>query len=146
MKDTQTINAIIDALYDTISGPAGDRDWNRFRSLFFPGAHLIRTSIAPDGTPQALVMTVETFEQDTADFLRRESFYEVETTHHIDHFGNVAHVFSTYEARRERDAVRPFKRGINSIQLFRDGTRWWVVNILWDNEREDNPIPVEYLP
>jgi hypothetical protein len=59
MNDTGSIDAIIQALYDTISGPAGqERDWVRMRALFLPGAHLIRTSLAPDGTPQALVMDV----------------------------------------------------------------------------------------
>ena len=60
-------------------------------------------------------------------------------------FGNVARLFSSYEARFDPDDPEPFKRGINSIQLFHDGKRWWIINMLWDNERDDNPLPAKYL-
>jgi hypothetical protein len=147
MIDTCSIDAIIHALYETISGPAGKiRDWDRFRSLLFPGARLVRAFIAPDGTPRAQAMDAEAYADDTADYFRRESFYETEIARRIERFGNIAHVFSVYEARHEPGDAKPFKRGINSVQLFRDGSRWWVVSVLWDNEREDNPIPREYLP
>jgi hypothetical protein len=55
------------------------------------------------------------------------------------------HVFSTYEARQKADDPKPFMRGINSIQLFNDGKRWWVVSILWQSESPDNPLPEKYL-
>jgi hypothetical protein len=115
------------------------------RSLFLPGAHLIRTSIAPDGTPQALVMDVQAYEENTVQYFRQESFYEAEIARRTERFGNVAHAFSTYEARHQPDEVNPFKRGINSIQFSYDGRRWWIANMIWDNEREDNPLPQEYL-
>jgi hypothetical protein len=147
MSDTESLDAIILALYESVSGPAGEeRDTPRMRSLFMPGAHLVRTSVAGDGTPQAKVMDVETFARDNADYFRQNGFYETEIARRTDLFGNIAQVFSTYEARTDADKEPPFKRGINSIQLFNDGKRWWVVNMLWDNEREDNPMPAEYLP
>lgn len=147
MNDASSIDTIIKALYDTISGPAGqERDWARMRSLFLSGAHLIRTSIGPDGAPRAQVMDVHAYEKDTTEFFRRESFYEVEVARRVDRFGNMAHAFSTYEARHQPGDATPFKRGINSIQLFYDGKRWWVANMIWDNEREDNPLPKEYAP
>lgn len=144
MTDIGGIDAIIQALYDTISGPAGERDWARLRSLFLPEAHLIRTSVAADGTPQARVMNVRAYEADTTAFFRRESFYEAETVRRLERFGNMAHAFSAYEARHQPADPQPFKRGINSIQLFYDGRRWWIANMIWDNERQGNPLPEEF--
>ena len=142
-----SIDEIVQALYETISGPAGvERDWSRFRSLLFPGARLVRTFVAPDGTPRATVMDARAYEDDTADTFRRESFYEAEVARRVERFGNIAHVFSVYEARHAPTDAKAFKRGINSVQLFNDGNRWWIVSVLWDNERDDNPIPEKYLP
>ena len=146
MNDTQGIKAAVHALYEIISGAAGaPRDWERLRSLLFPGAHLVRTSIGADGTPCALAMDAEAYEADTADYFRRESFHEAEVASRIQRFGNIAHVFSVYEARHQPNDAEPFRRGINSVQLFNDGRCWRVVSVLWDNERADNPIPEEYL-
>jgi len=36
-------------------------------------------------------------------------------------------------------------RGINSIQLFYDGSRWWIVSIYWQQESPEYPIPEKYL-
>ena len=147
MSDTQTLDAIIQALYETVSGPAGaERDTPRMRSLYLPGAHLVRTSVTDDGRRVANVMDVDGYIKDTADFFRRNGFYEAEIARRTDLFGNIAQVFSTYEARNGPAEAVPFKRGINSIQLFNDGNSWWIVNMLWDNERDDNPMPPEYLP
>lgn len=146
METPREIDILVTALYETICGPAGqERQWDRMRTLFFPGAHMIRTSIREGGTPQALVMDVETYISTTAGFFNEQGFYEWEVARRIDRFGNIAHVFSTYEARHDPTEAAPFKRGINSIQLFYDGQRWWIMNMLWDNEREDNPLPEMYL-
>ena len=64
---------------------------------------------------------------------------------HTEQFGHIAHVWSTYESRHGEDDPEPFIRGINSIQLFHDGNRWWIVNIYWQQERVENPIPEKYL-
>jgi hypothetical protein len=147
MNDNQDIDAVVRALYETISGPASQRrDWDRFRSLFFPGAHLIRTTIASDGTPQANMMDVETYIDTTAEYFSQQDFFEAEIARRTEVFGNIAHVFSTYEARSDPADSRPMRRGINSIQLYNDGEGWRVINMLWDNEREGNPMPKEYLP
>jgi len=146
MSDTHSIEAIVHAMYDVISGPAGmARDWDRLRSLLFPGARLVRTSIGPDGRSRAQAMDARAYEEDTTDYFRREPFYEIEVARRIERFGNIAHVLSVYEARHAPGETHPFKRGINSLQLFHDGQRWWVVSVLWDNERDDNPISREYL-
>ncbi len=72
------------------------------------------------------------------------AFFEKEVARRLDCFGNVCQVFSTYEARRSLSEEKAFVRGINSIQLLNDGQRWWVASIVWDTERENNPIPPEY--
>lgn len=147
MSETESLDAIIRAFYESVSGPAGaERGTPRMRAMFMPGAHLVRTTIAEDGTAQAKVMDVDAYVRDTADYFRSNAFYEVEVARRTDLFGQIAQLFSTYEARNDPSEAEPFKRGINSIQLFNDGERWWIVNVLWDNEREDNPVPGEYLP
>ena len=78
--------------------------------------------------------------------LRQQGFFEREAHRRLERFGAVAHVFSTYESRHAAGDAEPFARGINSIQLFHDGARWWVVTIFWDSEHPDQPIPADYLP
>ncbi len=146
MDAVRDIDSLIHALYETICGPAGqERQWDRLRHLFFPRAHMVRTFIGNDGAPQALVMDVESYITTTTPYFQDPGFFEWEVARRTDQFGNIAHVFSTYEARYDPHDNEPFKRGINSIQLFYDGQRWWIVNMLWDNEREDNPLPQKYL-
>ncbi len=141
------IDSLIHALYETICGPSGqERQWDRMRHLFFPQAHMVRTSVGDDGTPRALVMDIETYIATTTPYFQDQGFFEWEVARRTDLFGNIAQVFSTYETRHDLHAPEPFKRGINSIQLFYDGQRWWILNMLWDNEREGNPLPDKYLP
>ena len=145
--DVASIESIIAALYDVISGPAGqDRDWSRFRSLFTDGARLIVGAPGADGRVPARNMTVEEYVRSADAFLKRDGFWEREIARRIERYGNVAHVFSTYESRVKTAESAPFSRGINSIQLVTNGQRWWVVTIFWDFERPGNPIPAEYLP
>lgn len=142
--DVASIDSILAALYDVISGPAGPRDWDRFNSLFIPEAHLIFTGKKPDGTPVHRALTPKEYQERSGEYFLKEGFFENTIANKIDRFGQVAQVFSTYESRHEKGA-KPFARGINSIQLLNDGKRWWVVSILWDSERPDNPIPAQYL-
>lgn len=144
--DVNSADAIIAALYASISGGAGEkRDWDRFRSLFVPGARLIPTG-GPAGQPaRASVLTPDDYVNRAGAMLERDGFYEVEIARTTEKFGRIMHAFSTYESRRKASDAQPFARGINSIQLLDDGTRWWVVTIYWDAERPDNPIPAKYL-
>ncbi len=145
MSDVTDIDSIIKQMYATISGPAGaERDWGRMRSFYYPGADLVRTGTDDDGVPWALVLDVEAYIENVTPIFQQMDFYEVEIARRTETFGNIAHVFSTYEARSAPDDKEPIKRGINSIQLYNDGSRWWIVNMLWDNEREGNPLPEEY--
>jgi hypothetical protein len=145
-EDVASMDAILAALYDVISGPAGQaRDWNRFRSLFAPGARLIPTGRTPEGQGRITVSDPEGYITRSANALS-QGFFENEVARKVDRFGGIAHVFSTYEARRKADDTQLLARGINSIQLFNDGTRWWIVSIYWQAERPDSQIPAEYLP
>jgi hypothetical protein len=145
-EDVASMDAILAALYDVISGPAGQaRDWNRFRSLFAPGARLIPTGRTPEGRGRITVTDPEGYITRSSTALS-QGFFEKEVARKVDRFGGVAHVFSTYEARRNANDTQLLARGINSIQLFDDGTRWWIVSIYWQAERPDSQIPAEYLP
>jgi hypothetical protein len=145
-EDVESIDAAIDALYDVISGPAGDRDWDRLRSLFVEGGRLIPTGERPNGTSGLEVMDVEAFVATAGAYMADNAFYERELARRVDRFGNIAHAFSTYETRHTETDADPFMRGINSIQLLHQDGRWWIVTIFWDNEGPDKPIPDEYLP
>lgn len=145
-KDVASIDAILNALYDVISGPAGQqRDWNRLRSLFLPGARLIPTGTRPNGETGARVLDVEDYIAQAGPYLEKNGFFEREIARRTDSFGNIAQVFSAYDSRHKADDAKPFSRGINSIQLTFNDNRWWVVTIFWDAERPDNPIPKKYL-
>ncbi len=143
-KDVESVDAFLAALYGVISGPPGARDWDRFRSLFIPEARLIAAFKKPDGTISYRAMTVEGYVEGGKKYFQEKGFYEGEVSRKTEQFGSVTHVFSTYESRESPDA-KPFARGINSIQLFYDGKRWWGVTIFWDSERPDQPIPPQYL-
>ena len=140
------MDAIVAALYDVISGPAGQkRNWDRFRSLFVPGARLIPTGRRPTGEVVARVRTPEEYIQGSQPLFDQNGFFEREVSRRVEKFGNIAHIFSTYEARRNADEEKPFLRGINSIQLMNDGKRWWILTVFWQAEDATNPLPAEYL-
>ena len=141
-QDVDTIDHVVAALYDVISGPPGPRDWNRFKSLFIAEARLIPNGVR-DGAAFHRVLTVDEFAQRSGQSGMQNGFFENETARKQERFGGIAHVFSTYESRREKGG-QPFAKGINSIQLLWDGKRWYIVTVLWDSERPDNPIPAEY--
>jgi hypothetical protein len=144
-QPAESIDNILSALYAAISGPAGARDWTHFRSLFAPGARLISTAKRNDGSIALDVLDVEGFITRASAAIANKSFYEREIARRIERYGAIAHVFSTYESR-QNPTDPPFDRGINSIQLFFDGIRWWVVTIYWTNELSGSAIPAPYLP
>ena len=145
-KDVATMDSIVAALYDVISGPAGQkRNWDRFRSLFYPGARMIPTGRRPTGETVARVSTAEDYITRSSPLLEQNGFFEREISRRTEKFGNIAHLFSTYESRHKAEDEKPFARGINSIQLWNDGKRWWVLTVMWQGEDEKTPLPAEYL-
>ena len=145
-SDVNSMDAILTAVYDVISGPAGKkRNWDRMRSLFLPGGRLIPTNPRQTGGYGSRVLTVDEYIARAESFFEKEGFYERESARKSEMFGQIAHVFSTYESRHAPDDPKPFQRGINSFQLMNDGTRWWIVTIFWQGEDEKNPLPQKYL-
>jgi len=144
--DVASPDAIVSALYDVISGPAGKRDWNRFRSLFLADARLIPAGPLKSGTTSPRVLSTEGYAALVTPYFEANGFFEKEVARRSERFGSVLHAFSTYESRHKADDATPFARGINSIQLFFDGTRWWVVTVLWQQETPEVRLPKEFLP
>jgi hypothetical protein len=136
MTDQEQIGSIIDEMYAMISGPAGPRDWSRQANCFTADARQIRTWVDDQGRPQRLSMSPDDYAANTTPFFEANAFYEIESSRRVDVFGNIAHVWSNYEARTARDDAEPERRGINSIQLFREpDVGWRIVAMIWDNER-----------
>ena len=142
-SDSDSIDTAVRACYDVISGPAGTRDWARFQSLFAEGARLIPIRRTAQGSLPA-VMTPEQYQERAGANFEKNAFYESEVAHRVETFGDIAHVFSTYESRRAPEE-KPFARGINSFQLVKTNAGWKIMTILWDSEREGLPLPQKYL-
>ncbi len=141
-EDVATIDGIIKAFYDVISGPAGQpRQWQRDSTLYIPRVQFVAMSVE-NGKPVPAVMDHGQFARQYDGAFVNRGFFEHETKRVTKRFGNIAHVFSAYEYRAtENGPVQG--RGVNSIQLFWDGSRWWIASATWDDERPDNPIPAE---
>ncbi|MFT5732918.1 MAG: hypothetical protein ACJA2W_000934 [Planctomycetota bacterium] len=156
-EDVDSLDAIIAALYDVISGekigPDGEnqRDWDRFLSLFHPELGRL-IPLAPDvkdpanPTWRAIGMSPAGYVERGSSFMGTTAFYEKEIHRVEEVFGGIAHAWSTYEGRNTRDAEEAFLRGVNSIQAMYDGERWWLLVVAWDAERPDQPLPAKYLP
>jgi hypothetical protein len=140
----QSLDAIVAAIYDVISGPPGARDWNRFNSLFTKDARLIAVRVPKDGKPSLAVMTAKDYADHAGSYFLEHGFFEHELSRKTDSFGAMTHIYTTYESRETKDG-KPIDRGINSMEFFYDGQRWWCVEIYWDAERPGNPIPAKYL-
>jgi hypothetical protein len=147
--DVSSPEAILNAVYDVISGPKGQpRDWDRMRSLFLPDARLIPAITTPANPhhTDAVVLTIDGYITRSSPRMASAGFFERSIHNDIEQFGNIVQVWSTYESRHAASDPTPFARGINSFQLLKDGDRYWVVNIFWDAESPTNPIPTQYLP
>ena len=142
--DVDTLEHILAAVYDSISGPAGPRDWERFRSLFAVGARLIPTRRDAGGKATANVLTVDEYIQGSQRYFDKEGFYESAVANRVEQWDRIAHVWSTYESRHAK-GEKPFARGINSFQFLFDGSRWWVVTVYWEGEDAAHPVPEKYM-
>jgi hypothetical protein len=145
-EDVSSPDAILAATYDVISGPPGERDWNRFNSLFLPDARLIATGTSKkDGKQRIDSFPPEGYAKMAGGYFKEHGFFEREIGRKAERYGNIMQIFSTYESRNAKEDKEPFARGINSFQLYYDGTRWWVVTIFWEEESPTTPIPQEFL-
>ena len=143
--DVQSIDGILAAIYDVISGPPGQaRDWNRMRSLFVPGARMMPVGGHDKDDIHIRLLTVNDYVASSGPGLLERGFHERELARKVEQFGNIAHVFSTYEATLDKDPM--VMRGINTLQLMNDGKRWWIVSLMWQGEGDDLKLPAQYLP
>ena len=144
-EDVETIDGIVAAFYETVSGPAGrPRDWARDATLYLePVSFTVLGIHAGTGRPTAETISKQAFVDRSDAWLVENGFVEREIHRETRRFGNMAHVWSTYEWVTEDGATG---RGINGIHLYHDGSRWWITHATWDAEREGAPIPAEYLP
>ncbi len=140
-EDVSTLDGIIKAYYDVVSGPEGPKQTERDRSLHHPSANIMISGVDKSGTRFLKHMTLKEYHDNSSN----APFYEKEIHRVTETFGNITHVWSTYESRKTADGPVT-ARGINSIQLYNDGERWWVLSWVFDNERKNNPIPANYLP
>ena len=145
--DVATIDGVMKAYYEIVSGPAGQpRQWDRDHTLYIPEVRFVLISEAPDGKTSVRSMSHQKFADSTAAALGDNAFYEREV-HRITHrFGNVAHVLSTAEQRAAPDGPI-LGHSIDSVELFWDGHRWWITNAnIWPGDRKDRPLTKEFLP
>ncbi|MGD0577509.1 MAG: hypothetical protein ABSC08_01145 [Bryobacteraceae bacterium] len=146
-EDLSSPDKLLTALYEVISGPAGQaRDWERFRNLFVPGARLIPVARPPQGRAEVRTLSVDEYIARAAPVMEKSGFFEREIARREVRYGALLHAFSTYASGHSADDEKPFARGINSIQLFFDGAQWRVVTIYWDAESPERPLPAEFLP
>jgi hypothetical protein len=144
-EDVKSIDSIVKAYYASLCGAKGQgRDWNRLRSLMFPDMRFITTRPMDNNLYAPMILSLEQFIAVNTTYFERGGYFERESHRKVDQFGTIAQVFSTYESRHDVNEPVPYSRGINSMQLLNDGSRWWIVNIVWDYEREDNPLPQEH--
>ena len=144
-KDVATLDGILSAFYEVISGAAGvPRQWGRDRTLYIPGVRFVSLGYS-GGRIRARVYDHQGYVDASDSFFLAKGFFEREIHRAAVRFGNFTHVLSTYESRNTADGP-VIARGINSVQLFRDEERWWIAGAVWDDERPDNPIPADLLP
>jgi hypothetical protein len=144
-EDVSSIDGMINAYYAVITGPAGQaRQWGRDRTLYWPGLRFFAAGVKADGSPTLHVMTHQEY-VDASDSAMVKSGFDEHEIHRVTHrIGNIAHVMSTYETYAV--AGGPLTgRGVNSIDLYWDGKRWWILSASWDDERPGSPIPSELL-
>jgi hypothetical protein len=134
-QDVATADALIASLYDVISGAAGKpRNWERMYSLFFPGALLISAGPNKAGELHATVMSPKGYVDRAGKYFETHPFFERETARKTHSQGHLQQIFSSYESGEDAAFTKPFAHGVNSIELFNDGTRWWIMQVMWEED------------
>jgi hypothetical protein len=134
MDDTSRIESVIQTFYEVISGPAGhERDWDKMRALFVPGASLVSSSVALGASPPEAI-DVGAYVRRLAAWANQQGFFETGHIHRIEMFGNIATVVSMYEARHHPDESEPFRRGVCFMQMLGDGEQWRLTSMIWRDD------------
>jgi hypothetical protein len=145
-EDVASVDAIVKAFYESTSGDPGQaRQWERYKSLFVPDARLIAARPGEGAAAGAFFLTVSDFIAMNRTYFEKGGFFDKELARRSESFGNMTQVWSTYESRHNKEATEPYVRGINSIQLLKDGDRYWIVNVFWEYERPGLTLPDKYL-
>jgi hypothetical protein len=151
-SDVDTVDHLVASLYDVISGPAGERDWDRFRSLFVPDGRIgvvlpesAATKDAPARKGDAVFLTPVMYAERYTPYFATHGFFERSIANRVEEFGNLVQVWSTYESRNAKDDSQPFTRGINSMQIVHAQGRFWIASVLFDDERPGLTLPEKYL-
>lgn len=128
-------------LYEVISAPSGERNWPSARELYHADARMVRTGIGDDGNPFARIMSLDDYIENVEELLRDVTFSEIEISHDVTLFGNVAQLASVYEYQFESAAETRRGRGVNFFTLILHDGRWQIMSIVWDNERDTLHLP-----
>ncbi len=146
-EDVNSIDAIVKAFYSVPAGEKGEpRDWDRYASLFSPDARMIPARGDDKGGAMAMFVTIGEYVDLNKSYFEKGGFRDTEVSRKVEEFGHIAQVWSTFESRHAATDVEPYVRGINSIQLLKDGDRWWIVNVFWDFESPDAKLPDTKAP
>jgi hypothetical protein len=145
--DVATIESTVRAFYDTISAAAGGKlDRDRLRSLFLPAGRIV--VVRPASSSRAAdvrILSPEEYAAISDSQTVSQGFFDRNLANQIERFGVMGHIYSTYESRSERDSPKPVARGIKSFELLNSDNRWYIVQVYFDSERPENPIPDRYL-
>lgn len=142
LEQVRTIDDIVASIYEIISGEKGEeRDWDLMHTVFHPDARLMYGN-----EKEMNFLTVNEYISRFRESLKQNKFYEKPVNNEIDVYGNMAHVWSTYQRFSKENGGKELSSGLASIQLFHDGDRWWVLGVYWKNEMPHDPIPEAYLP
>lgn len=144
-NDPPDLDKAVKQLYAVISGPAGQaRDWQAFRDMFLPEARFVIVVKRQDGSSAVVVSSPDDYAKRSGPMLEKDGFFEKETWRSTRIYGNMAHVWTTYEGRRKEDDAKPFLKGINSVQFVKSGDKWKIAMITWTDENAAGPVPKEY--
>lgn len=141
--DVETLDGILAALYDVISGPAGPRDWDRFQGLFLPGAVMGGSGPAQNGVSRLRIGGTADYARASGAYFMQNPFFEREIGRKTQAWGPLTQVLSAYETT-EVAGGPVTQRGVNSITLFNDGRRWWITSVTWGGEAPDRPMPTDW--
>jgi hypothetical protein len=143
--DVGSVEGVLRAFYEVTNvAPGAPRQWARDRTLYVPWIRFVALGPGSTGRPEVTVWTHDEFVA-ASDPLFEKGFLEREIHRVTRRYGNMVHVDSTYETLAGTGSpVRG--RGVNSLDLYFDGQRWWVASVVWQSEDAAHPIPAELLP
>lgn len=135
MNNELEIQRLIDTFYKIISGEKGEqRDWVYFKSLFFENAQLMSMKFNNQNDCISIPVDVDSYIIGLNKFLRANDFYEYGLDYDIKVFGDIAHVYSQYEAKTSLQDCQPVKEGINLVQLAKSEGKWKIISMLWQDK------------